>query len=796
MQQNSIKSKLFLLKISIITLAIFIPATFYLNKVASSSRKVINQALAIERDFAGLFLKERDSLKNIESLDEILDIQESLLQEVAFLDSAELSSLLFERKKIFKDSFQSVKQSSTLLLNVHETIVFLIDSTKYIHEHHIAYFKNFMRRGSFSQDYDVNENFQRSPEASAPEIEIIRVASIIQSILVDILDSFNDVFLNIHMVSRKKQFPEIIANFYTAVNAFEDYSLDAQDGILVEELLTKGRVLEKQFNTLRELEDNKQTHMDSLAGNRISLHSTLLQRKEELAYAYNRTLTIINTLQAIIILFVLILASFIFLYGKRIIADITKTVHETEKINMDLSYQIVPGANTFDEFNMVFQTLNNMASQINTSMLELKQAHSEMESRVAERTFEQQETNRLLLQEIEERKQAEEEKENLQTQLQQTQKMEAIGTLAGGIAHDFNNILTALIGYTELAKLKTKEGAPVDYELDVISESSNRAKELVKQILAFSRQSMQDVSILKIQPIIQESTKLLRSSIPTTISIVENIDPQVGAIKADPTQIHQITMNLCNNAFHAMEETGGTLEISYSSFLLTPGDKNILPNLTPGEYCKLTISDTGHGLDPSIKERIFEPFFTTKAVGKGTGMGLSVVHGIVESYGGSITVTSSLGEGTTFDVYLPLAAHEAKMQHIKEETGVIDGHEKILLIDDEPTIVDMLKKSLEFFGYEVDAMTKSTVALELFQTNPLKYNAVITDQTMPEMTGIEFAGEIRKTNAHIPIILCSGYSIPVSEKKMTELKITEFVTKPTTGIKLSGIMRKIFDNPQ
>jgi signal transduction histidine kinase/CheY-like chemotaxis protein len=794
MKKNSIKSQLSLLKISLLALLISIPANFYLNSLADSSRQTILKGVTIEKDFSELFLLERDSLTKLQNHEQTSLKQESLLSTISFFHSPELNRLLDERKTIYNQLVTESNKASELLLDVHSTIIDLIVSTKYIHEHHIAYLKNFMRRGELKQDYDIGENFKRSPVHAAPEIEIIRVAATIQSSLVDLLDSFNDIYLSFHKDSKKDHFNGIVSKFYASVNTFEDYSLDAQDGLLVEELLTKGRDLEKQFNLLIYLENQKHINLATLDDNRTKIRQILEGIENDLDNSFSRMLSIIKILQIFIIVFVLVLISLISISGKRIIAEINRTITETEKINNDLSYQIPPEANTFDEFKLVFETMNTMAARINVSMQELQKAHCELEKRVEERTIELTESNTQLIKEIEERKQAETEKEKLRDQLQQTQKLEAIGTLAGGIAHDFNNILTAILGFAELAKMKNKAGQSLDNEIETILQSANRAKGLVKQILTFSRQSKQDIHALSIQPIIKEAGKLMRASIPTTISITEDIDPVVGPIMADPTQIHQIIMNLCSNAAHAMEDKGGTLKITLESFHLGDEQQHLMLYLPQGEYAKLTVSDTGHGMDETVKERIFEPFFTTKSVGKGTGMGLSVVHGIVKSYNGAITFESRLGEGTIFNIYLPLTEGvPVKIDHQTHGPPVAGG-EKILLIDDEVVIVEMLRKSLAFFGYNVDAVTDSKEALRLFQKNQEKYDVIITDQTMPQMTGLELAREIRKIRADIPVILCSGYSTLVTEKNKKDLFISEFVTKPSTGLKLATVIRKVIDS--
>lgn len=396
------------------------------------------------------------------------------------------------------------------------------------------------------------------------------------------------------------------------------------------------------------------------------------------------------------------------------------------------------------------------------------------------------------IRDISEQKQLEEERKKLQNHLQQAQKMETIGTLAGGIAHDFNNILTAILGYAEMAREDSPADAAVIHDIDQILKAGHRAKELVKQILAFSRQA--DADKIRIQPatVIKEALKLLRASLPTTIAIEQDIDSDVGVILADPTHLHQIMMNLCTNAFHAMEMAGGTLTVALARKEITPEDLSGVSPIHQGIFVQLSIKDTGVGIAPEIKNRIFDPFFTTKEVGKGTGMGLSMVHGIVRSYGGSIVCESVVGEGTVLHVTLPILEAEAS-----RENDVIEqiprGNERILLVDDEELLVEMTKSMLERLGYRVIAMRNSLEALTTFQNQPDAFDMIITDQTMPGMTGIDLARSILRIQPAQPIILCTGYSSIISEVDAKLLGIKGFAMKPLVKKELANLIRKILD---
>jgi len=399
---------------------------------------------------------------------------------------------------------------------------------------------------------------------------------------------------------------------------------------------------------------------------------------------------------------------------------------------------------------------------------------------------------RVTNRDITEGKRAEVEKAKMQTQLQQAQKMEAIGTLAGGIAHDFNNILSAILGYAEMAQEDSPAGSILKRDIDQVVKASHRAKDLVKQILAFSRQT--ETELIPIQPamIVREAAKMLRSSLPSTIDIQQNIDVNSGPILADPTQIHQIVMNLCTNAFHAMEETGGTLSISLEKKTLTEKDIVNQPGMHSGDFVQLSVGDTGPGIAPELWDKIFDPYFTTKEIGKGTGMGLSILHGIVKNYGGSVSFNSHPGEGTVFQVLLPVMAAESVVEDKPEEIVRL-GNERILFIDDEEILAEMGKSMLERLGYQVTVRSSSLEALTTFQDQPDMFDLVITDHTMPGMTGSDLARRILQIRPFMPIILCTGYSSLISEEKVRSLGIKGFAMKPLARKDIAAIIRKVLD---
>ncbi len=384
------------------------------------------------------------------------------------------------------------------------------------------------------------------------------------------------------------------------------------------------------------------------------------------------------------------------------------------------------------------------------------------------------------------------EREHLQSQLRQAEKLKTIGTLAGGIAHDFNNILTPIIGYSHMALSEVEKGSQAHTDIERVVKGANRAKELVSQILTFSRRGEFEMAPVEFHEVVEDALKLIEASSPANIEIHPKINTQCPPVMGDSSQLHQVVMNLCTNAFGAMEETGGNLEVSLETFEVdskfTKHEKSALRR----KYLKLSISDTGPGMDSKTLERIFEPFFTTRGVGKGTGMGLATVHGIIASHGGEIFVDSELGKGTTFDIYLPQTTIKVK-EEASEDLTIPEGSEHILFVDDEEEIGLLARQLLERAGYSVTTKTDSREALTLFRKKSEDFDLVITDQAMPKLYGVKLAEEILKIRSDIPIILISGFADTITLESVQEIGIRDFVMKPLVGHELAQAIRQALD---
>ena len=418
-------------------------------------------------------------------------------------------------------------------------------------------------------------------------------------------------------------------------------------------------------------------------------------------------------------------------------------------------------------------------SRVKTHLM-LYTMHQNLEALVRQRTEELEKTNRALL--------------DSERQLRQAQKMEALGTLASGIAHDFNNILYPIIGYSELALAHTEAESANHRRLNEILGCAKHANELVNQILAFSRQSKPELRTLLLPPIIEEIVEPFRAFLPRAIALRLKLDRRCGFVRADPAHIHQIVSNLMTNATHAMEESGGTLTISLHQETLGPHDL-LHEEMHPGAHVCLCVADTGAGIDPAVMDKLFDPYFTTKEKGKGTGLGLAVVHGIVTGYGGGVRVSSTKGKGARFDICLPVSEQNGAAD-VKAAVEILPkGSERILVVDDEPQSMNLLHESLSLLGYNVIRHDSGVSALAAFRAAPHRYDLVLTDYAMPEMSGAQLAEALLAIRPEIPIILCSGHSEPFSDENAAAIGIREFLKKPLLRDSLARVVRSTLDTP-
>jgi PAS domain S-box-containing protein len=410
-----------------------------------------------------------------------------------------------------------------------------------------------------------------------------------------------------------------------------------------------------------------------------------------------------------------------------------------------------------------------------------KKAEELLELKVRERTRELEEAHEKLIEETSR-------KEHVEHQLRQAQKMEALGTLTGGIAHDFNNILAAIVGFTELAADRAAKGSMEERYAKRVLQAGLRGRNLARQMLAFSRKTEEEEKPLQMGTVLLETLDLLKATTPSTIGIKTEIAKESGLIYGDPVHIQQLFMNLCTNAIHAMRDSGGVLDIALSDVTVPVSDGR----MEPGPYARLVVSDTGVGMAPEVVDKIFDPFFTTKGPGEGTGLGLSVVHGIVSHSNGVVFVESEPGKGSTFTVYLPEIAGEGAPE-THEEAAIPTGSERILLVDDEEALVEVGKDILAELGYQVTSRTSGRDAVALLKEDPSRFDLIITDVTMPEMTGIDLARGVLAIRPDMPVIVCTGYSHLVDADKAKAAGIRAFAMKPLTKREIAKTIRRVLD---
>ncbi len=384
------------------------------------------------------------------------------------------------------------------------------------------------------------------------------------------------------------------------------------------------------------------------------------------------------------------------------------------------------------------------------------------------------------------------EQKRLEEQVRQKQRLESIGTLAGGIAHDFNNMLAAITGFTELALLESGQNTRQQARLEEVLKAGKRARDLVNQILTFSRQSDGERKPIRLRNILEDCLNMIRASIPATIEIRRAVETPSDMVLADPTQLHQVMINLVSNAVHAMGGEPGILEVGLTEEHLDAEAAGSHADLEPGPYLKLTVKDTGHGMEKTVADRVFDPFFTTKGPGEGTGMGLAVVHGIVKSHQGTISVWSEPGSGTTFSVLLPRLEQETRSDD-EPDQPIVSGDARVLFVDDEPALAKLYQEMLARIGYRVVVCTGSLEALEAFRAAPDRFDLVVTNLNMPNMTGVDLAGRLLEIRPDVPIILCTGFSETVDSEKTRRLGIREILMKPILASDLAQAIRRVLD---
>ncbi len=785
-------SSLFALAIVIQIMAV--SGNFYLQHYTRSSRDALLDIGTIENHFLTSLARENTGDPPGQQANQAV---QNCTKALEIMDRNRVSlDRSFVEKRI--DMIESTGDLADRQRRMHRKISALLpdlsDSIEYIHAHHIAHLKNLIQRGTSVQDYDDSGHVPGNRDHAIPETAIIESAVRVQHGMLKIFETFSQIQSGRSPNRIKDEFKERTLAFYGAVNRFEDYSLDAQDGILVEELLINGRIFETSFKDFLDIESRLIELNQRLSENRDEFLTQLKGEKTRINTLHQDLEKGIRSIQYFSIGVSVIMLALLLWFGWLIIKGFRSTVEETRYIQDNIEYSITPPKHIFKELAIVFEALNAMAETIRKQMADLKLSKQLLEKRVKQRTAQLSSVNEKLKAEIRERVQGEKQRMELEKRLFQAQKLESIGTLAGGIAHDFNNILAGIFGFCELAqKNVATRPEKARNHIQMILKGAHRAADLVRQILTYSRKTAHEKQVIRLDELLHEIMELIRSTVPSSIEIRVDLDSD-ALIQADPTQIHQVVMNLCTNASHSMRENGGILSVALKD---APSDSGNGPGLESKSLAVLTIRDTGTGISSENLGKIFDPYFTTKGLGQGTGLGLALAQAIVHEHQGRIEVNSREGSGTQFSIFLPhspeKADGQARSQKDKGDKNV--GHEHIMLVDDEPSILESLKYNLEDLGYRVSDFGDPEKALEAFSARPQAFDLVISDITMPKMTGDILARKISDLKPEIPIILFSGYSEKLFETKNLNQTLCRHLLKPVNTDDLALMIRELLDHP-
>ncbi|GEM_PF-5043036 len=675
----------------------------------------------------------------------------------------------------------------------------LTSSVRYIHEHHIAYLKNSLSRGKTDQDYDTEKDFARSPVRSAPELDIIQAAVAIQTSMLDIFETFAKLEHGIPPTAISMEFDERIHTFYRMINTLEDYSLDAQDGLLVEELLLNGRTFENSFTRFLDIEHRILQLSTEKETNQALIMGQLNTAKEDIETAYHKLKKQIANLQKFSLLVNVFILAFLLFSARRMIRAFRQTIGETKRIQNDLTYQIPVRPSDFIEFQTIYTALNAMADTINRQVVKLEESRNLLEDRVAERTSELSQLNQKLLAEIQDRIAHEEKRQELEIKLSRAEKMEAIGTLAGGVAHDLNNILSGIISYPELILMDLPPDHPLRDSVMTIKSSGEKAAAIVQDLLTLARRGIPvhdpvDLNTLVSQFVDSPECKKILFYHPA-VRIQTRFASDLGLINGSQVHLSKTIMNLVSNAAEAMPD-GGVIDITTAQAYI---DDTVCgyDDVNEGEYLKLKVSDTGEGIAPEDMEKIFEPFFTKKQMGRsGTGLGMAVVWGTVKDHHGYIDVESTPGKGTTFTLYFPMSRNG----HLPEVDKTIPPEqyrgrgERVLVIDDVKEQRDIATQILLRLGYEVTHVPSGEAAVSYLQNHPA--DILLLDMIMPP--GIDGLATYRRIIAQSPgqkAVIASGFSENKSVAEAQRLGAGPYIKKPYSFEQLGLVVREELDRP-
>jgi two-component system, cell cycle sensor histidine kinase and response regulator CckA len=790
---HSIKTAILLFILAVSGLCALAFSSAVLNRMIAREMERYHAVLDREKDFATMVIKEHMTLRHSDRYQQVVALYDRLKADLRSSSPAIDPRQLEDRETIYRELVETTRKIEHHHEKVRQSLPDLVASVRYIHQHHITYLKNLLRRGHSTQDYDVGPDFKRSAVRSAPELEIIHMAVAIQNHLLDLFNLFNTLGSGGNPSAAKEAFHEHMSHFYDAVNTFEDFSLDAQDGILVEELLLTGRQFEADFNYLLsaesklltlsgKLEKNAEYHLSAFKKQRLAIAAELKRRNHYFHLAQ----------YAAILGFVALVLVLLYL-GRRLNSAFKRTVSETRHIQADFDYRIPIEKDLYKEFRGIYQAMNAMADTIQKQVSDLEAAGSELSRQVKARTAGLERANELLTREIRERETAEAQRIELEAQLNRAKKMEAIGTLAGGVAHDLNNILSGLVSYPDLLLCTMGPDHAMRGALTTIKSSGQKAAAIVQDLLTLARRGVSVQEVVDLKQIVRSyMTSPEFSQLQAAYPLVQTatfFTDDAATISGSRIHLGKTLMNLVTNAMEAIDSQGA-LTLSIDNIYVDTALKGY-DTVNEGEYVRLTVKDTGSGIPDADLERIFEPFFTKKEMGRsGTGLGMAVVWGTVKDHNGYINVSSMPGQGTTFELYFPLCREAAsEAMPAVEMDGLRGRGQKILVVDDIAVQRQIGVQILNQLGYQADAVDGGHAAVHYVETH--KVDLLVLDMIMPPgPDGLETYRQISAIRPGIKAIIASGYSETDRVRKAQELGAGTYIRKPYTIEKIAAAVQK------
>jgi signal transduction histidine kinase/ActR/RegA family two-component response regulator len=789
---RSINAAIFLFILAMAGLCALALSGFVLNRMIVRHNDRYHEVLDREKDFATLVIKEHMALRHTEQYPDVDALYDRLKADLRDGSLAIDPRYLETRESIYREQVESSREIEQHHDKVRQLLPDLIASVRYIHQHHITYLKNLLYRGHSTQDYDVGPDFKRSSVHAAPELDIIRMAVDIQNHLMDLFNLFNNLRSGGNPSAAKETFHEHMRHFYDAVNTFEDYSLDAQDGLLVEELLITGRQFETDFNYLLtaeakllvlsgRLEKNAEYLLSAFKKTRLEVAAELARRRHDLRLAQYSAVA--GFVALVVVLFCL---------GRRLNRAFRRTVAETRHIQADIDYRIPIKKDQYEEFRVIYEAMNAMADTIQKQVNDLESAGSELSRQVKARTAGLERANEQLKKEILEREEAQAQRIELEAKLGRAKKMEAIGTLAGGVAHDLNNILSGLVSYPDLLLRTMGPDHAMRSALTTIKSSGEKAAAIVQDLLTLARRGVSVQEAVELKQIVKSylvspEFLQLQAAFPS-VQIETSLPAENTTIRGSRVHLEKSLMNLITNAMEAINGQG-TVTLSVGNVYVDAALKGY-DTVNEGEYVRLKVEDTGSGIADADLERIFEPFFTKKKMGRsGTGLGMAVVWGTVKDHNGYINVSSKPGKGTAFELYFPLCRDAVDAAQPEMELDSLIGQgQAILVVDDIAEQRFIAVQILDRLGYKAEAVDGCRAAVDYVETHTV--DLLVLDMIMPPgPDGLETYRQISAIRPGIKAIIASGYSETDRVRKAQELGVGIYIRKPYTIEKIAVAVR-------